>query len=183
MLIILLSHKPQQLLPTILSRCRALSMPLPATQASVDWLKQQGISHPAALLAQAGYAPLLAANLAEQSDGQEERAQFLQEISRPAQLDALALAERIQRTEPATVVHWLQQWCYDLGSAKLSGTVRYNTQSAEAIKTLAGKISVLDLMRYQRDLATARREAYHPLNARLQFESLLLAYRQMMQVG
>jgi len=35
-------------------------------------------------------------------------------------------------------------------------------------------------MRYQKELLVARREALHPLNPKLQFESILLSYRQMM---
>lgn len=180
MLIILVSHKPQQLLPTILSRCLTLVMPMPTVEASSSWLKQQGIGNPAALLAQAGFAPLQAARLAEEAAGADEYNRFLQEIRQPAKFDVYALAEQLQKTEAAKVIHWLQQWCYDLGSAKLTGKVRYNSELAEAIKSLAEKIPVFELMRYQKELLLARREALHPLNPKLQFESMLLSYRQMM---
>lgn len=181
MLIILVSHKPQQLLPTILSRCLVLAAPMPQPAESAAWLKQQGIKDADALLAQACFAPLEAARLAQESAATAEYGRFLQEIRQSAKLDAYALAEQVQKTEPAQVIHWLQQWCYDLGSAKLTGTVRYNPALADAIKAEAARIDALDLMRFQKELATARREAYHPLNARLQFESILLSYRQMTQ--
>ncbi len=181
MLIVLISHKPQQLLPTILSRCLALAMPMPAPAASSAWLKQQGITDPAAALAQAGFAPLTAAQLAAGEGGSEGYDRFLQEIRQPARFDALALAEQIQKIEPAQVVHWLQQWCYDLASAKFTGRVRYHPELADNIKNMAKDISALDLANYQKELLVARREALHPLNARLQFEALLLSYRQMMQ--
>lgn len=183
MLIILVSHKPQQLLPTILSRCLTLSMPMPTLEASSAWLKQQGVNNPAAMLAQAGFAPLQAAQLAEEAAGADEYKRFLQEIRQPAKFDALALAEQLQKTEPAKVIHWLQQWCYDLSSAKLAGSVRYNAELADSIKTLASRISSLELSRYQKELLIARREASHPLNPKLQFESILLSYRQMMLSG
>ena len=183
MLIILVSHKPQQLLPTILSRCLSLAMPMPGVEQSVAWLKQQGVKNPEAALAQAGFAPLLAAQLADEAEESEEYKRFLQEIRQPARLDAFALAEALQKTDPARVVHWLQQWCYDLGSARFAGKVRYHTEQADAIKGLAARISPLDLVRYQKELLTARREASHPLNPKLQFESLLLSYRQMMLIA
>ncbi|MDD5180759.1 MAG: DNA polymerase III subunit delta', partial [Gallionellaceae bacterium] len=63
MLFVLVTHKPQQLPPTILSRCITLAAPMPSPEASAAWLKQQGIADPAALLAQAGFAPLQAARL------------------------------------------------------------------------------------------------------------------------
>ena len=183
MLIILVSHKPQQLLPTILSRCLTLAIPMPTPEQSTAFLKQQGISNPATLLAQAGFAPLQAMCLAEQGAATDEYNRFLQEIKQPAKFDALALAEQLQKSEPAQVVHWLQQWCYDLSSAKLTGKVRYNPELINYIKSLADKISAIDLARYQKDLLVARREALHPLNPKLQFESLFLSYRQMMLAG
>lgn len=179
MILILVSHKPQQLLPTILSRCVALVAPMPSPEESSAWLRQQGIAHPATLLAQAGFAPLTAARLAEEGAGTEEYARFLQEIRQPVQFDALALAEQLQRAEPARIIHWLQQWCYDLSSAKFTGKVRYHPELVDQIKSLAGKISALNLVNYQKDLLVARREALHPLNPKLLFESLLLSYQQM----
>ena len=183
MLIILVSHKPQQLLPTILSRCLTLVMPMPTLEASTTWLKQQGISDPTAILAQAGFAPLQAARLAEEAAGVDEYRHFLQEIRQPAKFDVFALAEKLQKIEPAKVIHWLQQWCYDLSSAKLTGKVRYNSELTDLIYKLSDKISAIDLAHYQKELLVARREASHPLNQKLQFESILLSYRQMMLAG
>jgi len=183
MLIILVSHKPQQLLPTILSRCMTLAIPMPTHEESRNWLTQQGISHPEEILAQAGFAPLQAMLIAEESASADEYSYFLQQIRQPAKFDVIALAEKIQKTEPAKIIHWLQQWCYDLNSAKLSGVVRYNSELTDLIKTLSGSISILELIRYQKELLTARREAQHPLNPKLLFESLLLSYRQMMLTG
>jgi len=183
MLIVLVTHKPQQLLPTILSRCLTLTMPMPSIEASSAWLKGQGALNPAAMLAQAGFAPLQAAKLAEEAAGADEYKRFLQEIRQPAKFDPLALAEQLQKAEPAKVIHWLQQWCYDLSSAKLAGKVRYNSELTDSIKSMAEKISAFELARYQKELLVARREANHPLNPKLQFESILLSYRQMMLSG
>ena len=181
MLLILVSHKPQQLPATILSRCLVLAAPMPTPEASMAWLQQQKINNPAALLAQAGFAPLQAARLVQEEEATAEREQFLQAIKQPAKLDVYALAEKLQRTEPALIVHWLQQWCYDLAAAKLAGSVRYNSELTDAIKNVADKIDAHGLLRYQKELITARREALHPLNPRLLFESLLLSYTQMMR--
>lgn len=181
MILILVSHKPQQLLPTIQSRCVALAMPLPSPEASRAWLSQRGVDDASAVLAQAGFAPLGAMRLAEEGAEAEEYGRFLQEVRQPARLDALALAEQLQKADPAQVVHWLQQWCYDLESAKLAGTVRYHPGLSKPIAELAGKISALSLAQYQKELLAARREAHHPLNARLLFESLFLSYQQMAQ--
>ncbi len=181
MILILVSHKPQQLLPTILSRCVELAMPMPRQDESRAWLQQQGITNPGNLLAQVGFAPLAAARLAEEGAGTEEYVRFVQEIGQPARLDALALAEHLQRTDPAQVINWLQQWCYDLASAKLAGQVRYHPELGERITSISGKISALSLANFQKELLSARREAWHPLNPKLLLESLFLSYQQMLQ--
>lgn len=182
-LIVLVSHKPQQLPPTIVSRCVALTAPMPSLAESAIWLAQEGHVDPASILAQAGFAPLLAAQLSGESTGSEERDIFLQGIRQPAQFDALGLAERLQRTEPSHVIHWLQQWCYDLGSAKLTGEVRYHPDLVDLIRGLADRVVMLDLLRYQDELIVAKREATHPLNFRLLFESVFLSYRNTMLGG
>lgn len=181
MILILVSHKPQQLLPTILSRCVELAMPMPPQDMSMAWLKQQGVANPGKLLAQGGFAPLIAAKLAEEGAGTEEYVRFLQEIAQPAQFDALALAEQLHKTDPAQVIHWLQQWCYDLSCAKLTGQVRYHPEQGDRIKSISGKVSALGLANFQKELLSARREAWHPLNPKLLFESLFLSYQQMLQ--
>jgi DNA polymerase III subunit delta' len=178
MLILLVSHKPQQLLPTILSRCVAISMPQPSLEESVAWLQQQGVNQPQALLAQAGFAPLAAMRLV--GEGLEDCNRFLKELRLPEKFDPYTLAEQFQKAEMVHVIQWLQQWCYDLQSAKLTGKVRYNMNLTDSIKALAAKINPIELIRYQKELLAAKRSANHPLNQRLQLESLLLAYRQMM---
>jgi DNA polymerase-3 subunit delta' len=180
MLIILVSHRPQQLLPTILSRCLLLEMPLPSQEESTAWLQQQGISNPESLLAHAGFAPLQAACLDEDAGAVDERSRFLQEIKQPYKLNPFALAEHIQKIEPAKVIYWLQQWCYDITSAKLTGQVRYNSELSELINKISINVTIFNLVQFNKELLVAKRESSHPLNAKLQFESLLLSYCQMM---
>jgi DNA polymerase-3 subunit delta' len=179
LLFILVTHKPQQLLPTILSRCLSFTIPTPSREVGVAWLIQQGVKNPEHALAQTGFAPLQALNWAESGEGAEERILLLSAICQPARLDALALVESLQRSAPIHVIHCLQQWCHDLASAKLAGAVRYFPEQADTISKLAYEISALALMRYQKELLEARRAAFHPLNPKLFMESILLSYRQL----
>lgn len=179
MLIILVSHKPQQLLPTILSRCLSLAVTVPPLAVSVAWLQQQGINDPTSLLAQAGFAPLLALQGAEESKSSTEYRHFLKEISQPAKLDVFTLADQLQRTEPARVIQWLQQWAYDLASMKLTGKIRYTVELTDFITNISKNIELHNVLRFQKELTIAKREALHPLNPKLLFESLLLSYRHL----
>ena len=179
MMFILVSHKPQQLLPTILSRCLSFALPAPDAASASRWLKEQGVKDPGGALAASGFAPLQAVQLDEQL-GSEEREKLLRAVRQPAGLDVFALAEALQKTEQVLVVQWLQQWCYDLLAMKLAGKLRYHPGEEAAIKKLADTVAPLNLARLQKLLQTAKREAQHTLNPKLFFESLLLAYRQLM---
>ena len=179
LLFILVSHKPQQLLPTILSRCLSFALSAPDAASATRWLAQQGVKNPAEALAFSGFAPLQAAQLDEQL-GSEEREKLLRAVRQPAILDVFALAEALQKTEQVLVVQWLQQWSYDLSSMKQAGKLRYHPGEEAAIKKLVEPVASLNLARLQKHLQTAKREAQHTLNPKLFFESLLFAYRQLM---
>lgn len=178
-LFLLVTHKPQQLLPTILSRCVSFGLAVPDAAAAVQWLRSQGVPEPEHTLAAAGYSPLLALQGDAQA-GAEERIKLLHALRSPASLDVYAMAELLQKTEQVLVVQWLQQWCYDLVAMKQAGSVRYHTGEEAAIKKLVTPVAALDLVRLQKLLQTAKREAQHTLNPKLFFESLLLAYRQLL---
>ncbi len=179
LLFILVSHKPQQLLPTILSRCLSFALPAPDTASAARWLAEQGVKNPAEALAVSGFAPLQAVQL-DQQLGSEERDKLLRAVRQPGALDVFALAEALQKTEQVLVVQWLQQWCYDLSAMKLAGKLRYHPGEEAAIKKLVEPVAALNLARLQKHLQAAKREAQHTLNPKLFFESLLLAYRQLM---
>lgn len=179
LLFLLVTHKPQQLLPTILSRCLAFPVATPIKESGMAWLSQQGVKEPAQALAQTGFAPLQALDWAESGEGADERATLLEAIRQPSRMDALALAEKLQRGIPVHIIHSLQQWSHDLTSVKLSGAVRYFPEQSKVLEKLSQSTTTPALLRFQKELQEARRAAHHPLNPRLFLESLLMSYRQL----
>lgn len=180
-LFILVTHKPQQLLPTILSRCVSFGVSVPDAATATQWLHAQGVRDAGHTLAAAGYSPLLALQGDAQA-GAEERAKLLHGLRSPASLDVFLMAELLQKTEQVLVVQWLQQWCYDLVAMKQAGRLRYHMGEETVIRKLVAPVAALELVRLQKMLQTAKREAQHTLNPKLFFESLLLAYRQLLSV-
>ena len=180
LLFILVTHKPQQLLPTILSRSLSFAVPMPSRETSTAWLKQQGVAEPETVLAQAGFAPLIALHSAGEGAGTEEQKLMLSAVRQTAKFDALSLAEQIQKVAPVQVIHFLQQWCYDLLSYKLAGVVRYHPEQIDLIEKISKNMPLQALLRYVKELQIAKREAFHPLNPKLLFESILLAYQQLL---
>jgi len=179
LLFILVSNKPQQLLPTILSRCLCLSVSMPALSTSVSWLRIQGVSEPDIALSQAGFAPLLALNWAGGGVGTEEANSILGALKNSSKFDALGLADQLQRTSPVRVIHFLQQWCHDLVSFKLAGEIRYHPNQSDVIAHLTRNISTTTLLRYIKELQITKRDALQPLNPKLLFETILLGYQQL----
>ena len=173
-LFILVSHKPQRLLPTIVSRCRSVAMPVPDREAALKWLAQQSVNEPDIALAQAGYAPLGAVEIGK-GERQTQRKEFLQQIS-TAKLNPLSLAESVQQYPLSDIINWLQKWICDLTYCKFTGKVHYHLDFTETLQELAESANALDLVRYYRELLAAQRAVQHPLNTRLVLEQLALLY-------
>lgn len=76
--LLLLSHLPGRLLPTLRSRCQRVVMPTPPMGLVADWLCQQGIdsSRARALAAATDRRPLLALQL-DADDGLNQREEFV----------------------------------------------------------------------------------------------------------
>ncbi|SFN35784.1 DNA polymerase-3 subunit delta' [Nitrosospira briensis] len=174
-LFILVTHQAQHLLPTIRSRCRQIAMPAPDPAIATAWLKQQGVKEPEVCLASAGYAPLAAMEFND-DNYLERHGAFIRQISSPGNFNPIALAEEMQKSDLPTVVNWLQKWCYDLMSFRMTGKIRYHPAMLAAIEPLAYKIAPRPLAAYLRTLGETQQLASHPFNPRLFLEELLFSY-------
>jgi DNA polymerase-3 subunit delta' len=172
---LLVTTQSGRLLPTVRSRCLKFTLPLPAPDAVLRWLKEQGVRQPEATLAGAGGAPLAALKAA---DTETDRLRFIETLGNPG-FDPVALAETVLRIPLWDLVGWLQRWSYDLLLARLAGRVRYHLDQAVAIADTARHCDAADIAAYLRRLAQARSLARHPLNAKLFIEDLLLQYRRL----
>src|SRR5690606_1181607 len=66
--ILLTADAPDRLLPTLVSRCRRLPLPVPPPEQCLPWLREQGLADPNPWLAVAGGAPLLALERAQSGE-------------------------------------------------------------------------------------------------------------------
>ena len=177
---LLVAHRWHQLLPTIRSRCQQVVLPPPEAAPALAWLKAQGLAHPELALAQAGGAPLLAAQFDD--DYWQVRERLLARISAPG-FDPLAAAEELHDVAPARIVALLQKWSFDLVLQRAVGRVRYNPDRAQAVAALAPRLDALAALRLHRQMVRTQRVVHHPLNARLFLEDLFLAYAEMLRAG
>lgn len=174
---LLVSDRPQMLTATIRSRCQQLALRSPSVREAAQWLKAKGSAHPELALAQAGGAPVLAAEL-DTDEYWSARRQFLDGLS-STHFEPLVLAERFAGHAVPQIVSWLQRWTYDLGMVCCRQQVRYNPDRQDAILAAAPRLRALDVLRFHRELVRLQRVVHHPLNARLLLEDLFLRYAQL----
>ncbi|HYD33586.1 MAG TPA: DNA polymerase III subunit delta' [Methylophilaceae bacterium] len=174
---LLVSHQPQRLLPTILSRCHKIDMPMPQQEIALAWLNQQNVNDASRHLAYAGGSPLLALRNASEGSGQID--EICKSLSQGAKLDPFATASACVKHGMANAVQTLQKWIFDIADLKLAGEIRYHQPYRDALQGLAKRVDLALLFDFQRKLDQARRSATHPLNNELQLENLLLQYTQI----
>ncbi len=183
-LLILVSHQPQRLLPTVRSRCQQVNMPAPDIETAVEWIMQQqqaqaepkGRQDALMLLAANSYSPLSA--LSFQENAQQYR-QFVEAISIYQRFDPLALAETLQNQDLAVTVDWLQKWCYDLASYHATGKVRYHPHLTAQIQTLCQQTNAQACIAFVRFLNIRQPLSRHPVNGRLFLEELFIQYERL----
>jgi DNA polymerase-3 subunit delta' len=171
---ILISHRPHRLPPTIVSRCRQLSLGQPDPRMALDWLKARGVAEPEVALAHYSGAPLRALAASEAGELQERR-DFLALLSDP-QFDPLHAAEVLRELPLERFIGWLQKWTCDIASRRMLGDIRYNPDMSAALDALARRADPREVLRLHRRLVREQRHIHHPLNARLYIESVLIAY-------
>jgi DNA polymerase-3 subunit delta' len=181
-IIVLVTSQPARLLPTIRSRCRAVTLDPPTKAEALAWLREQGIEGAESALATAGGAPLLAREIASPEES-ALRKKILDELSRGVG-DVPVFAASIGKDAMGRFLFWMQTWIHDLVRVRLAGSPRHHIEYAKALQSRARAADLDALLALDRELAEARRLASHPLNPRLVAEHLLMAYnRAIMQAA
>lgn len=160
---VLASEAAHMLLPTIRSRCLGHTMHWPDEQASLTWLKAQGIADQDApiLLRAAGGRP-------------EDALRFADTTREPKSWSALPRA--VARGEvgvfkewtPAQAIDALHKLCHDLLARQVGAAPRFFDASE-----LPAASSLTALSAWARELALASRTAEHPFNSGLMLEDLV----------
>jgi DNA polymerase-3 subunit delta' len=149
---ILVSHRPARLLPTIRSRCVAVSVAVPDRESALKWLGGEGVKDPARWLAYAGGAPLLARDYAE-------NAAVLERWLNAAQGRADALPDT--REDLEALAEALQKAAIDGALVAAGLPTKFGTTPGRGTRDL------LVWLRFARRMGHHRALARHPLNPRL----------------
>ncbi len=172
---LLVADAPDRLLPTLVSRCRRLPLPVPDQAQSMAWLREQHIAQADQWLAAAGGAPLLARELAQ--TGGSPCPDWLQALASGMAggmaPDVGPLADQIEKIAAETWIDALQRLFVDLLLAASGAPLRYFPALKAHIGTIAAQASRKQLGETARWLTQQRRIAGHPLNAKLFTHSAL----------
>jgi DNA polymerase-3 subunit delta' len=176
-MLILISHQPRRLLPTVRSRCQQLAVPRPERGVALAWLAEQSLTDAEGLLLEAGGAPLLAL---EQSDAQRQahRTRLLAALARPEGQDWCELAQDMQHVL-AEAWGWLLRWVCDLIACRAGAPARFFPDHAAQLQARALAADPASMWALYYTLLDAGRRLQHPLNAQLLLESWLLRYASL----
>lgn len=175
---LLVTHNPDSLLPTILSRCHKFPVSMPLEQASLAWLESQGVNDADAWLAEQGGAPLTALSLAR-TGKRDELDAFLNQLAQPTVEGILHIAGQWQKLPSKELIVWLQRWLYDIFSVKYADKIRYYPRYQNEIEALAARVDSRKLLHILKSVGSRKSIADHPLAVRLFIEDTLLEYLEL----
>ncbi|MBK1633144.1 DNA polymerase III subunit delta' [Thiohalocapsa halophila] len=188
---LLVAEAPSSLPATVRSRCHKLTMPPPAAEQALAWLRGElaggegGGDRPAAgsdaeqLLVLGQGAPLRALALAGETDLQarEQCLTAFQQVS-AGKADPIAVAKAWQSLEPRLVLDWLVGWVSDWLRLQMDPHAAHliNPDQRRRLAGIASGVGAAGGHRFLQQLYAARSEAQSSVNKQLLFESLLLRW-------
>lgn len=175
---ILVAHQLQRLLPTIISRCQKINMPVPDEAQALSWLKLQGVQNSAQQLAYLEGSPIKV--LSEQAQF-DQLTEIWKHLALGRKLDSQVAAPVLIASSVEAGVIAMQKWLYDIVTIKLGQQLRYHAQHTRALQVLADRVNLGRLFELQKKTNELRKLTTHPLNHELQMENLLVEYTKVFQ--
>ena len=176
---LLTTDAPDLLLPTIVSRCRRLPLPVPAFDEASAWLRGEGVADPSDWLAAAGGAPLRALQLSQA--GETPCPVWLQGFLQALAAEQhstpegawVATADALEGMDAVVWIDALQRMFVDLSLVAVGAAPRYFPSQAPAMQHIAARSTPAMLAAAVKWLAQQRAVARHPLSPKLFIHSVL----------
>jgi DNA polymerase-3 subunit delta' len=185
--LILTADSPEQLLPTIVSRCEILRLrPLPVAAIEADLLERGLEPERARLLAHiSGGRPGYARRLVDDSsllEKREERLNDLQTLLPSPRVEKFAYADKLSKDKDGmrqTILIWLSYWRDVMLRVAQAETPLINVDRNMEIEFLAGRLDLSTARRVVNDLEGALEKMERNVNSRLLAEVLLLDWPKL----
>ncbi|GAB4499784.1 MAG: DNA polymerase III subunit delta' [Anaerolineales bacterium] len=181
-ILLLTADNPEQLLPTINSRCEILRLrPLPLEAIVADLLEHGVDEDRARLLAHiSGGRPGYARKLVDDAtvlEKREERLNDLQSILPASRVEKFSYAEKLAKDKDAmrqTILVWLSYWRDVLLRVAGAETPLINVDRNMEIEFLAGRLNLFTARKVVSDHESALEKMERNVNSRLLAEVLLM---------
>jgi DNA polymerase-3 subunit delta' len=181
-ILLLTADTPEQLLPTIVSRCEILRLrALPVGAIEADLLGRGVDEERARLLAHiSGGRPGYARKLVEDAtvlERREERLNDLQTLFPASRVEKFSYADKLSRDKDAmrqAILFWLSYWRDVMLRVAQAETPLVNIDRNMEIEFLAGRLELSTARRVVNDLESALEKMDRNVNSRLLAEVLLL---------
>ena len=172
---LLVSNSIRKLLPTIISRCQRLHLPIPDANLSLEWLQKQGLREPQIALTAAGGAPFKALQQS-QSDYEPVRywlGDFVRSLAERELPEIQPYVDKLDKIDAKQWIDTLQRLLFDLQLNHYGLDSRYFPSLEDYTKQIAaelGDIKIADLFDWLRkEQATSG----HSFNKRLLIQACL----------
>lgn len=177
-LYLLVTDRIDRCLPTIVSRCALVRIPIPKRASALAWLEARGVGEGAAQrLVEAGGGPFGALHASEAETPDEARSKLLGLLRRGSALEAAHIAAEVPRTVAiGPSVALFQRWVWDYFSYCTGAGLRYHPHDEDHFHALAGVWSLRAAAAWWDSLGALRAVSDHPLNARAAVEGAMLEY-------
>lgn len=180
--LILTADNPEQLLPTILSRCEIIRLrPLPVSMIEADLIERGVETERARLLAHiSGGRPGYARTLVDDVtllEKREERLNDLQSLLPAARVEKFSYADKLAKDKDAmrqAILIWLSYWRDVLLRVAQANTALVNIDRNMEIEFLATRLDLPTVRRVVSRLETALEKMERNVNSRLLAEVLLM---------
>ncbi len=179
-IIVLVAASPERLTATVRSRCRRLTLPLPAIDAAEAWLEMHGRRDAATLLALAGGCPERSITFADEglADYAPSLAGDILQLLQ-GRTSAPSLAARWAGTRLATLAFLNEQLLADCLRAKAGGSAAVRLPANDDLVALVTTLPWRVLYEYRDELTALRRAMEQPLNEALTLERLFLGWSRI----
>jgi DNA polymerase-3 subunit delta' len=180
--LILTADNPEQLLPTILSRCEIIRLrPLPVSMIEADLIERGVETERARLLAHiSGGRPGYARTLVDDVtllEKREERLNDLQSLLPAARVEKFSYADKLAKDKDAmrqAILIWLSYWRDVLLRVAQANTALVNIDRNMEIEFLATRLDLPTVRRVVGSLETTLEKMERNVNSRLLAEVLLM---------
>lgn len=188
-LLILITHSPSAVLPTIRSRCQLRKLAMPRTEQVIRWLSPLQVGSqttPEQLLAAARGAPLHALALL-QGDALEQREQVLQLFTRLSlgQVSAIEVAAQWHSGNLLELLEWLLGLTHSIARWRVGVEDVQMQQAPVELRDRLAKLDVSLLHRYVEKLTLSKKQLLSGANPNKQLllEELLLDWGALLRAS